>query len=277
MVEPAVSSKKSYLTIIKGKISENLKPYGCEISVHLDNGRSFGLFKSNSNSGNYLISVPSGYNYRIGYYHPVLGERLFDVNTVLVDGYAEKEINVNFGDSDTIPKIKIVNVEPKDSVHIVIKPFDLAPVKQEINSHPEDSSKTVAQTTLAATGSNNNNPIASTKLKVLNREQLLQAYGGLSISGIKYFVQVGAYRKPQNFKKQKLLSAGQIKQDGTIMGDVSLIIMDKEFDTWNEADVYLNSVKNLGQTDAFLTAKINGQRFYLKDLLERGIWEKKSL
>ena len=245
--------------------------------MHLDNGRSFGLFKSNSNSGNYLISVPSGYNYRIGYYHPVLGERLFDVNTVLVDGYAEKEINVNFGDSDTIPKIKIVNVEPKDSVHIVIKPFDLAPVKQEINSHPEDSSKTVAQTTLAATGSNYNNPIASTNLKVLNREQLLQAYGGLSISGIKYFVQVGAYRKPQNFKKQKLLSAGQIKQDGTIMGDVSLLIMDKEFDTWNEADVYLNSVKNLGQTDAFLTAKINGQRFYLKDLLERGIWEKKSL
>ena len=90
-------------------------------------------------------------------------------------------------------------------------------------------------------------------------------------------MQVGAYRKPQNFKKQKLASAGAVKQSGTILGDVALLIMDKEFDTWKAADVYLNTVKNLGQTDAFLTALINGQRYYLKDLLERGIWEKKSL
>ncbi len=276
IVEPAVSSKKSHLTIVKGKVSENLKPYGCVISVYLDNGRSFGQYKSNASSGNYLISIPSGYNYRLSYYHTLYGERLFDVNTSLVDGYAEKEINVNFGDGDTIPKIKNVNVEPKDSVHIVIDPFDLAPVKR-LTATSQKTLEALETTTFVSVDDNKNTNTTASNSKVLSREQLMQSFGDLSIQGVKYLVQVGAYRKPQNFKKQKLASAGNVKQSGIIRGDISLLIMDKEFNTWKEADVYLNTVKNLGQSDAFLTAIINSQRYYLKDLLERGIWEKKSL
>ncbi|MBA2611866.1 MAG: PD40 domain-containing protein [Bacteroidetes bacterium] len=276
VLEPAVSSKKSFLTIVKGKITQSLLPYGCEVSVYLANGKSFGLYRSNASSGNYLISLPSGYNYRLSYYHPILGERLFDVNTSLVDGYAEKEINVNFGDFDTIPKIKNIKVEPKDSVHIVIDPFDLAPVKQ---GRAAGTATFAPIDTTIISVDNHNHQITNTTAvnsKILNRDELLRSYGDLIINGVKYFVQVGAYRKPQNFKKQKLSSAGNVKQSGTILGDISLLIMDKEFDTWKEADAYLITVKNLGQTDAFLTALINGQRYYLKDLLERGVWEKKS-
>ena len=273
IVEPAVSAKKSFLTIVKGKITQNMQPYGCEVSVYLDNGKSFGLYKSNTSSGNYLISLPSGYKYRLSYYHPILGERQFDVNTKEVDGYAEKEININFGDSDTIPKIKSVQVDAKDSVHIVINPFDLAPL-QQATATPVTAE--ASDTIPVAEGNAGAKTITGTS-KIFTRQELLQSYGNLHIGGIKYLVQVGAYRKPQNFLKQKLAAAGNVKENGLIMRDVTLLIMDKEFDTWNEADDYLNKIKGLGQNDAFLTAVIKGQRYYLKDLVSSGIWEKKSL
>jgi hypothetical protein len=335
VVDPAVASKKSQLMIVKGKVSENLLPYGCDISVFLDSGRSFGVFKSNSISGNYLISVPSGYNYRLGYYHPVLGERSVEVDAKEVSGYAEKEININFGDSDSIPKVTTVKVEPKDSAHIVINSFNLSPLEQittiasstqtmasientlttlaesndvltqsekvktksKSNSLPEEFSSVKDKSQLATkektviktkeiinkvktnqTNSDNSKPVPSlSDYAVTERKQLLSSFGSLTIQGVKYFVQVGAYRQPQNFKSSKLNVIGSVKQNGTILGDVSLLIMDKEFDTWIEADAYLNKVKSLGQRDAFLTALISGKRFYLKDLLERGIWERKSI
>jgi hypothetical protein len=335
VVEPAIASKKSQLMIVKGKVSENMLPYGCEISVFLDNGRSFGVFKSNSVSGNYLISMPSGYNYRLGYYHPVLGERSVEVNAKEVTGYAEKEININFGDSDSIPKITEVKVEAKDSAHIVINSFNLSPIEQ-INTiaavtktianvenkitESEESTKAVVQTkkpeaspkgnllpeefsavkpksqvvtkektvtkpkeVVGKVETNRSNIVNNKSASVLSdyavaeRKQLLSSFGSITIQGVKYFVQVGAYRQPQNFKPSKLNVIGSVKQKGIILGDVSLLIMDKEFDTWIEADAYLSKVKSLGQQDAFLTALISGKRFYLKDLLQRGIWERKSL
>ncbi|HWY11527.1 MAG TPA: tetratricopeptide repeat protein, partial [Bacteroidia bacterium] len=69
LIEPAVSSKKSYLTIIKGKVTENSIPAGVDITVVIANdGRNFGTFKSNMASGNYLVNLPSGYNYKLSFY-----------------------------------------------------------------------------------------------------------------------------------------------------------------------------------------------------------------
>jgi hypothetical protein len=112
---------------------------------------------------------------------------------------------------------------------------------------------------------------------ISERKQLLSSFGSLTIQGVKYFVQVGAYRRPKNFKKTKLNVIGSVKQNGVILGDVCLLVMDREFDTWIEADAYLSKVKSLGQSDAFLTALLGSKRVYLKELLERGIWERKSL
>lgn len=332
LVEPGVTSKKTQLMIVKGKVSENLIPYGCDISVFLDNGRSFGVFKSNSVSGNYLISVPSGYNYRLGYYHPVLGERSVEVNAKEVSGYVEKEININFGDNDSIPKITEVKVEAKDSAHIVINSFNLSPI-QQINAIAaatqtvasigntltavEESANLLNEAERAKTTSNGDslqkefssieakdrkisgdkvvkgrkdtdsdasaneaNSKSGTSLSehaISERKQLLSSFGSLTIQGVKYFVQVGAYRRPKNFKKTKLNVIGSVKQNGVILGDVCLLVMDREFDTWIEADAYLSKVKSLGQSDAFLTALLGSKRVYLKELLERGIWERKSL
>ena len=65
---------------------------------------------------------------------------------------------------------------------------------------------------------------------------------------------------------------GGHKRDGTIMGDVHLIIATKEFNTWREADDFCKKVKSAGTFDAFITASMNGKRMYLKELTEKGVW-----
>ncbi|MGZ4037473.1 MAG: hypothetical protein ACXVPQ_06565, partial [Bacteroidia bacterium] len=75
MVEPGLSTKKSYVTIIKGKVTENGAPYLGEVAVVIANGgKNYGTFKSNSASGSYLLSLPSGRNYKISFTHPKYGE-----------------------------------------------------------------------------------------------------------------------------------------------------------------------------------------------------------
>jgi hypothetical protein len=110
-----------------------------------------------------------------------------------------------------------------------------------------------------------------------DRERLLKLYGRTSIPGLKYLVQVGAYRKPQNFNNQALSQQYSIKQNGVVLGNVTTIIIDKEFDTWNEAEEYLTRARELGQTDAFLVGLMGEKRIYLKEILANGIWENKSL
>jgi hypothetical protein len=252
VVEPAVASKKSILTVVKGRITENMKPYGSDIAVYLEDGRPYGVFKSNSATGNYLFSVPSGFNYRVSYYHFVLGERLFDIKTNKVDGYAEKLINVNFGDADTIPKIKLVEVEPKDSLKISLS-----------NTTGVAASITPSTTLVNA---NSGNPVA-------DRAKMLEAYGNSKVSGLNYVIQVGAYRKPGKFNKQKLAALGNVLSKGNVLGDIELLVLDKSFSTWQEAEGYLKKVKNAGQKDAFITAYYNGKRYYISELLKQGVLE----
>jgi hypothetical protein len=63
-----------------------------------------------------------------------------------------------------------------------------------------------------------------------------------------------------------------VKRHGQINDAVNLIVADKEFTTWKEADAFLAEIKKAGQTDAFLTANYKGKRYYIKDLVEMNIW-----
>lgn len=268
VVEPAISSKKSILTVVKGKLTENLKPYEGKIQVFLDNGRVYGEFTSNSSSGNYLISVPSGYNYKINYYHPVLGDRIYEIKTNRVDGYAEKLININFGDADTIPKVKTVEVTPADSIKLKLEPG----LFEKTSSGNAVANNTTTDNTINTTENKNTNSNINSGNPVADRQKLMEQIGKTTAPGLLYSVQVGAYRKPQNFNSTNLKSLGGSKQTEVIMGDIQLIVVNKSFNTWLEADDYLNKVKNLGYTDAFITASFNGKRMYLKDLVQEKIF-----
>lgn len=258
MVTPAVSAKKSYLTVLKGRITENLQPYSGEVVVIIKSGsKNFGTFKSNSANGNYLLSLPSGYNYKVTFYHKSYGEKVADVITERLNGYAEKVVNINFGENDTLNKFQTLVFEsPSENQPAAV--INTEPVKNE-----------PIPVTSSASGNED--------LKSMTREQLMKKFGDIKISGLEYVVQVGAYRHPENYKGEKLKNLGGFERDGIIMGDVRLLISTKKFTTWRDADNFCKKIREAGQFDAFITSNYNGKRHYIIELLEKGIWAGKSL
>lgn len=257
MVTPAVSSKKSYLTVLKGRITENLQPYSGEVVVIIKSGsKNFGTFKSNSANGNYLLSLPSGYNYKVTFYHKSYGEKVADIITERLNGYAEKIVNINFGENDTTNKFQTIVIESPQEMTTPAK----TPEPVVIEKNP-------------VTASSN----SSEDIKNMTRDQLLNKFGDIKISGLEYVVQVGAYRHPENYKGEKLKSLGGFERDGVIMGDVRLLIATKKFGTWRDADNFCKQVRVSGQYDAFITANYKGQRYYIREILEKGIWTQGNL
>lgn len=134
VVEPGLSSKKTFIALVKGKVTENNLPLECEIEVSiLGATKNYGVYKSNSISGNYILNLPLGDKYKLIFKHKTAGERIYEVSTTDVDDYAEKSIDVNFSNNQitTVNKINFVAVTNKDTVSIVHKPATLAVVKKE--------------------------------------------------------------------------------------------------------------------------------------------------
>lgn len=245
VIEPAVS-REIKLIIIKGKITENTTPYSTDITVNFSNdGRHFATFKSNLSSGNYLVNLPLGSNYKLSFYHPVFGEKIYTIITDKIEGYAEKVLNVNFGTNDTTKYQTIVIEQKTDSI----------------------------STTPPISGNNSTSQNEKDELKKMEQDAIISKYGDVKVQGLKYVVQVGAYKHPENYRPSKnLQKLGKIKRNGKIANDVTVFIMDKEFATLKEVDAYLKEIRSAGQKDAFMTADYNGKRYYIKDLAEMGVW-----
>lgn len=135
VVEPALSSKKSFITLIKGKVTHNNLPLETEIEVsYAGESKNYGVYKSNPISGNYILNLPLGEKYKLIFKHKTLGEKIYQVNTLEVDDYSEKIIDVAFTEStpSKTEKPNIVNITNKDTVSIVHKPAGVvATVKAE--------------------------------------------------------------------------------------------------------------------------------------------------
>ncbi|HWY09757.1 MAG TPA: hypothetical protein VN026_00455 [Bacteroidia bacterium] len=236
MVDPAFNAKKSYVTIIKGKVTENGLPYETEISVAVEGeSKSYSVYKSNSESGNYVISLPTGKGYKLSFYHQILGDRIYNISTKDVDDYAEKVIDVNFGD---------------------------ASAEQNIVIGKSDTAKT-APTSIV------------TNTAIVTEADVIKKYGSEKVEGLIYFVQVAATKYPEKYNHNTLSKLCKVKDGGTIEQDIKLLVVDKEFDTINSANDFLMKVRAEGQTDAFLTARYKETRYYLQDLMKLNLWSAK--
>lgn len=241
VVEPAIAARKTYITLIKGKVTENLMPYETDITVSVEGEtKNYGTYRSNPESGNYVVNLPSGKNYKITVYHEILGDKVFNVNTEQVDDYAEKLVNVNFGISDT------ATFNPQNIV---------------VGNGVDTARATSAPKT--TTGS------------VTNEADLVGKYGALKVAGLFYHVQVAATASPEKYDRSILRKLCKIKDAGILRDNIRLLICDKQFDNLNDADKFLKEVRTAGQPDAFITAKYNGERKYLVDLIRMKVWESK--
>ena len=266
-VEPAIASKKSALTVIKGKMTENLFPFdNGEINVTVMNdGRHFGSFKPNPISGHYLVNLPSGYDYNINYYHPVFGDKNIKVRTDKAADYTEKFVNINYGMSDTsstdeqIIDFRMPFASNTPNFTATGSNVDEGTIGLPLSVPANSLANAPVNTQLTVT------PINALPNKTMDPD-VLSKYSNFKTDGLKFRVQVAAYRHPENYKSEHLKNICNVMYRGKIKGNIVLIVADKEFDSINSVVSFLGQVQKAGQLDAFVTAEFNGKRYYINDL-----------
>jgi len=78
-------------------------------------------------------------------------------------------------------------------------------------------------------------------------------------------VQIGAYRKPQNFKYKNLKEFGTAEVSDYPDGITRFT--QQQFTTVNKAEALRQKVIAKGQKDAWIVAFVNGKRYTLEELI----------
>jgi hypothetical protein len=105
---------------------------------------------------------------------------------------------------------------------------------------------------------------------VYNR--FLTVTGNYCSSGLIYKVQIGAYRKPDNFKYPQLAEFGPAEIKGYPDGITRFTL--KEFKTIREAEAFRQVCIRKGITDAWITAVYKGERKTLEELIANNFYGK---
>lgn len=151
--EALIPLKSSNLTLLKGIVSdaENGKPIECSIDL-INNEKDIVLatFKSNSSSGKYLVTLPSGFNYGIAVRKE--GYMFHSENFVIPDTFSFREFNMDIklkkievGNSVVLKNIFFdfdqskIRPESMNELNRLVKLLNDNPkVKVEISSHTDD-------------------------------------------------------------------------------------------------------------------------------------------
>ena len=94
---------------------------------------------------------------------------------------------------------------------------------------------------------------------------MLQLAGEYCASGLVFKVQIGAYRKPQNFKYKNLKEFGNAESPDYPDGITRFT--QQQFTTINKAEGLRKKIIGKGQKDAWIVAFVNGKRYTLEELI----------
>jgi outer membrane biosynthesis protein TonB len=98
-----------------------------------------------------------------------------------------------------------------------------------------------------------------------NYRELLSLAGNYCASNIVFKVQIGAYKKPENFTASALKSLGKVESENYPDG-ITRFTLD-EFTTLKQAEARRQKAIGRGQKDAWIVAFVDGKRFTLEDLI----------
>lgn len=146
-VEASFGEFKPQVYLVKGKVKSDGNPVEAQVKVEMSskNNRLYKTFRSNAQTGDYLVTLPPGVNYAITYAYQGK-EQTVNVDAVDLNGYSEKTQDINF----TTP---VVAVATKTTVESAVKSASstaVAITTPTVKTEPE-STPVVAVTTPATT------------------------------------------------------------------------------------------------------------------------------
>jgi tetratricopeptide (TPR) repeat protein len=109
--------------------------------------------------------------------------------------------------------------------------------------------------------------------EIYNR--LIEQAGHTCAEGLTFRVQIGAYRKPQNFKHKNLNSLEPPPALVTPYPDGITRFTMREFQTIKDAEAFRQECIRLGTKDAWITAMYQGKRMLLQELIANNFFNRK--
>jgi hypothetical protein len=249
-VQPGILGEKPIVAILKGVVYGNDKPIEASIEVTKNkDGKLIGPFNSNNATGKYLMALSPGSTYRIKVYAEGYEAVLEDIDIVKLDKFMEvKKDFYLYPPSKDTAKTVVTNTTTVVTPSVTETPTVVSNDPCSPNNLPD---------------------LTPIKGKSLNDasvyQQMLQLAGDYCANGMVFKVQIGAYRKPQNFKYPNLQEFG--KADVVDYADGITRFTQQEFQTVNKAEVFRQKVIAKGQKDAWIVAFINGKRYTLEELI----------
>jgi hypothetical protein len=142
--------------------------------------------------------------------------------------------------------------------------------KAEARKKKETPKEEPEEESIAVTPCNGTLPdLSPVKGKSLNDaptyKKLMEIAGNYCAAGLKFKVQVGAYKHPENFKYAKLESLGKVESEA--FPDGITRFTQKEFDTLKEAERHRKKTISKGQKDSWIVAYLNDKRYTLEDFI----------
>ncbi|MDP3556476.1 MAG: hypothetical protein Q8T03_03815 [Bacteroidota bacterium] len=281
-VEPGILGEKPVIALLKGTVYGNDQPLEAKIEIirnikkdqftpeeleilsgneiSSDGKLIVGTYFSNSKTGKYLTTLNPGARYRI---------------KVSADDYESVEEDVDIENlkeyMETTKDFYLVSthtVAGTPTVAVVTPTTEVITPTVAVITPTSEITPTVAVTTSPCSG-NTLPDFGPLKGKSLNDiqyyKQLLNMAGDYCAGDLIFKVQIGAYRKPENFKYPKLQVFG--KAEVVNYPDGITRFTQKEFKTIKEAEVQRQKAIAKGQTDAWIVAFVDGKRYTLEDLI----------
>lgn len=292
MVTPGILGEKPVIALLKGVVYGDDKPVEARIEVlKIAQKENIGPFLSNNKTGSYLMALSPGFIYRLAVKAEGFESVEEDLDIANLNKYMEtiKDFYL-YSPNYTQKQATVAVTDPeKNSVNTNTTSVstNTASVAKNENKSNKGNNKEksdskgnknneVANGTITTdsklTPCNNNvilPDFATLKGKSLNDlsvyNQLLTIAGNYCSEKLIFKVQIGAYRKPENFKYANLKKFGKAEVVNYPDGITRFTQM--QFTLLNEAEAQRQKAIASGQADAWIVAFVDGKRYTLEELI----------
>ena len=100
--------------------------------------------------------------------------------------------------------------------------------------------------------------------------RVMDKFGDERVEGLEFNVQVAAYQYAKNYSGKAVEALGEIRSKK--LADSITRFTIGSFRTLQEAENFKKKVLNKGTNDAFVTARYNGNRILVKDLIANNFY-----
>lgn len=266
------------LMLVKGKTLDDKNPVPTEITVEITNqkDRVYRRLRSNEMTGEYLVCLPAGNEYRLVYRYKDKEAIFFMADATTIEVYEEKLNDVDF---HILPVAVTPTITPSSSLTAGVAGATKSPTTAGVAAPTPPVPVKTAPPAKAPTLAGNTPTVSPFRTAYFPANALqektlryVERFGSISAPDLEFRVQIAAVKVDHNTIFPNQARLGQI--DKIDLGDgFTRIMAGGKFNTMAQAYEHNRIVVKAGITDGFVTAIYKGKKVNYEYLEQIGIFK----